>query len=186
MKSKLTCVLVMMFSLCGLGLAQQNCNNKCSNNVGASEYLQTAGGTMTGPVVGDENFRSGAFSVTGGFEILDANGSSMQMGNSNSSYGSIFALELPGGANIAIFDGIGGGATFEDDEGNGVTVSKGTVSLQAGGTGSGTGISVGPSGISMYPAMPVYANNEAAKAGGLPAGHLYRTGTDPDLVCVVH
>ena len=31
-----------------------------------------------------------------------------------------------------------------------------------------------------------YANNAAAKAGGLVAGDLYRTGADPDVVCVVH
>ena len=35
-------------------------------------------------------------------------------------------------------------------------------------------------------ALPVYANNAAAMAGGLVAGDLYRTGSDPDLVCVVH
>jgi hypothetical protein len=34
--------------------------------------------------------------------------------------------------------------------------------------------------------LPVYANNAAAVAGGLTAGALYRTGADPDPVCVVH
>jgi hypothetical protein len=34
--------------------------------------------------------------------------------------------------------------------------------------------------------LPVYANNAAAKAGGLTVGVLYRTNADPDLVCVVH
>jgi hypothetical protein len=33
--------------------------------------------------------------------------------------------------------------------------------------------------------LPVFANNAAAKAGGLSAGDTYRTGTDPDLVAVV-
>jgi hypothetical protein len=33
---------------------------------------------------------------------------------------------------------------------------------------------------------PVYANNAAALAGGLTAGAHYRTGVDPDPVCVVH
>lgn len=33
---------------------------------------------------------------------------------------------------------------------------------------------------------PVYANNAAAIAGGLVAGDLYRTGGDPDSVCIVH
>jgi hypothetical protein len=34
--------------------------------------------------------------------------------------------------------------------------------------------------------LPVYANNAAAITGGLTAGALYRTGGDPDVVCVVH
>ena len=34
--------------------------------------------------------------------------------------------------------------------------------------------------------LPVYADNQAAIAGGLSAGKLYRTGSDPDPVCVVH
>jgi hypothetical protein len=34
--------------------------------------------------------------------------------------------------------------------------------------------------------LPVYANNAAAVSGGLVAGNLYRTGGNPDTVCVVH
>lgn len=34
--------------------------------------------------------------------------------------------------------------------------------------------------------LAVYANNAAALAGGLTAGAFYRTGADPDPVCVVH
>src|SRR5580658_103912 len=34
--------------------------------------------------------------------------------------------------------------------------------------------------------IPVFANNAAAIAGGLAAGDLYRTGANPDPVCVVH
>jgi hypothetical protein len=34
--------------------------------------------------------------------------------------------------------------------------------------------------------LPVYANNSGAIAGGLNVGDFYRTGADPDLVCVVH
>lgn len=34
--------------------------------------------------------------------------------------------------------------------------------------------------------LPQYANNAAAITGGLAAGDLYRTGGDPDAVCVVH
>lgn len=34
--------------------------------------------------------------------------------------------------------------------------------------------------------LPTYANNTAAVAGGLKVGQMYRTGADPDLICVVH
>jgi hypothetical protein len=34
--------------------------------------------------------------------------------------------------------------------------------------------------------LAAYANNAAALAGGLVAGDLYRTGGDPDTVCIVH
>ena len=34
--------------------------------------------------------------------------------------------------------------------------------------------------------LAVYANNAAAKAANLVAGDFYRTGADPDVVCVVH
>jgi hypothetical protein len=33
---------------------------------------------------------------------------------------------------------------------------------------------------------PVYANNAAALAGGLIAGQIYRTNSDPDFIAVVH
>lgn len=34
--------------------------------------------------------------------------------------------------------------------------------------------------------LQIFANNAAALAGGLSVGQLYRTGADPDAVCVVH
>jgi hypothetical protein len=34
--------------------------------------------------------------------------------------------------------------------------------------------------------LAVYANNAAALLGSLVAGDLYRTGGDPDVVCIVH
>lgn len=34
--------------------------------------------------------------------------------------------------------------------------------------------------------LPIYANNATAITGGLTVGAFYRTGADPDLVCVVH
>jgi hypothetical protein len=34
--------------------------------------------------------------------------------------------------------------------------------------------------------VPVFANNAAAIGGGLTAGAVYRTGLDPDTLCIVH
>ncbi len=41
------------------------------------------------------------------------------------------------------------------------------------------------SGTAVF-SLPVYANNAAAITGGLIAGNLYRTGGNPDPVCIVH
>jgi hypothetical protein len=43
---------------------------------------------------------------------------------------------------------------------------------------------VKPTGIGA--ALPAYQNNAAARAGGLVPGDFYRTGSDPDVVCIVH
>jgi hypothetical protein len=34
--------------------------------------------------------------------------------------------------------------------------------------------------------VPAFANNAAAIAGGMAAGLIYRTGADPDALCIVH
>lgn len=52
-----------------------------------------------------------------------------------------------------------------------------------------TGVGIGtdaPTSKLQVIGLPDYANNAAAIAGGLTAGAFYRTGGDPDLVCVVH
>lgn len=40
--------------------------------------------------------------------------------------------------------------------------------------------------VSPNAGLAVYANNAAAILAGLPVGAFYRTGADPDHVCVVH
>lgn len=57
--------------------------------------------------------------------------------------------------------------------------------LQAGGRFVGIGTTAPKSKLHVT-GLPVYANNAAAVAGGLTAGAFYRTGADPDPVCVVH
>ena len=55
------------------------------------------------------------------------------------------------------------------------------------GTVSGglTGLKV--TGLQKFVTLPpTFANNTAAIAGGLTAGEMYRTGADPDVLCIVH
>lgn len=64
------------------------------------------------------------------------------------------------------------------------TTVRGPLSIR---TAAGTKIQIADaSGKVSTAQLPVYANNAAAVAGGLAAGALYRTGADPDPVCVVH
>jgi hypothetical protein len=58
-----------------------------------------------------------------------------------------------------------------------VFLTNGTVRMKV---GSGGIINITLAGLTQY------ANNAAAAAGGKVSGDLYRTGGDPDLVCVVH
>lgn len=52
---------------------------------------------------------------------------------------------------------------------------------------TGTDSIISPAELQLVPhTLAVYANNAAAVAGGLIAGQFYRTGADPDVVCVVH
>ena len=40
--------------------------------------------------------------------------------------------------------------------------------------------------VNIKPIPPTYANNAAAITGGLTQGQTYRTGADPDVLCIVH
>ena len=58
------------------------------------------------------------------------------------------------------------------------------VTIQSDGkVGIGT---ITPTSMLQVIGIPVYADNAAAITGGLTAGAFYRTGSDPDPVCVVH
>ncbi len=60
------------------------------------------------------------------------------------------------------------------------------VSFQAGAAGTTEKFSVDNTGAIVAKGLQVFANNAAAVAGGLVVGAFYRTGADPDPVCVVH
>ncbi len=67
---------------------------------------------------------------------------------------------------------------------NGLQVTQDNImAIMGGNVGIGT---VNPTSPLQVVGLPVYANNAAAIAGGLTPGAFYRTGGDPDLVCVVH
>ena len=55
--------------------------------------------------------------------------------------------------------------------------------LKSGNVGIGTAT---PTSKLQVVGLPVYTSNAAAILGGLTVGAFYRTGTDPDFVCVVH
>lgn len=84
----------------------------------------------------------------------------------------------------------GAGAAGTANRGNG-----GAGASESGSDGPAAGSSPGGSGGSgivivryLYQSLdtPVFANNAAAITGGLTLGALYRTGADPDTLCVVH
>ncbi|MGH9716395.1 MAG: DUF2793 domain-containing protein [Candidatus Acidiferrales bacterium] len=73
---------------------------------------------------------------------------------------------------IRIYDYVAGKQRFAIDTSGNVSLDV-PLGVASGGTGSAG-------------ALPEYANNAAAISGGLSAGSFYRTGGDPDAVCVVH
>ena len=71
--------------------------------------------------------------------------------------------------------GIGATARILFDPVKGFSVSKGTVAAAA-----------GQVVVFVVAGVPVYANNEAAITSGLSPGSFYRTGANPDPLCIVH
>jgi hypothetical protein len=75
-------------------------------------------------------------------------------------------------------------AQIVDADGNGfsTTIAGDTAKMESSG---GSAITLA-NGNFNFATLQVFANNAAAIGGGLIAGDLYRTGADPDVVCVVH
>jgi len=194
MKSRLTCVLIMtkmsrpllvaMVLLCStLGLAQAN---KFTSPSTESQSLPLTGGIMTGPIGGNTRFTDPVEGPsTGGLSLTDDNGNSIGIGKAaGSDFVSIntgdgvYSFLMRGGSNP-------GAAWFNGDTNGFIALDNNGIYLYAGGSDLSNSITLGqPGGAGI--GLKVFANNEAAKAGGLIAGNLYRTGTDPDVVCIVH
>jgi hypothetical protein len=102
-------------------------------------------------------------------------------------------------ANLQVTDGVSQGLSFGTGSGDvSLTDSTGSDSLVLDGAGTATIngdniIAIATTKIQLnapdisIPTLPqVFANNAAALAGGLVSGDVYRTGGDPDTLCIVH
>lgn len=118
-----------------------------------------------------------------------------------SDFGSPGKLKLPsaqyqilnngaGGARIQAVQNTGGELMLLENTSGGPILNLGAGA--GGGSGSGTFVvsqngSMRSSGPNInFSALQIFADNAAAIAGGLNQWDLYRTGADPDFVCIVH
>jgi len=98
-------------------------------------------------------------------------------------------LTISGGSNdgntvgLYYYEGIGGMRSALEVASKTSGFSNLVLMKSGGNVGIGT---TSPKSALHVVGLPVYANNAAAVAGGLTVGAFYRTGGDPDLVCVVH
>lgn len=171
----------------------------------------SGGGGSNGSVGASANATNGGLGNAGGNGVSGTNaagggggGSGGTGGNGNSTTGAAG----PGGigtannirADINVTYATGGAGSHSQNAGHigaaaAANTGNGGEGSYQGGTSGGNGVTPagnGGSGIVIvryiYQSLdtPIYANNAAAIAGGLTLGMLYRTGADPDTLCVVH
>jgi hypothetical protein len=141
-------------------------NPSGQGNVGIGTISPGAKLEVNGNLIVDGSGSFGSYAVigtgvSGGYHMDSANGA----------YRSIVG---PGSAS---------GYYFQTNGGNATTMFVGLGGTYNGNVGVGTAT---PHSKLAVVGLPVYANNAAAIAGGLAAGDFYRTGANPDPVCVVH
>ena len=151
----------------------------------AGLYLPLAGGTMTGPIHGNVDYSDDAFgSVTGGLSFTD-------------SHGNVLGIGQVGANNFIDLETATSKTAILGDDLNGIqfyvygSVLPGSLSIS-----QTRGIVLTPPSIGVnnsrlpvtidLSALQPFANNAAALAAGLLPGALYRSGSDPDVVAIVH
>lgn len=169
------------------------CNNGSNNNTAIG--IDTLS-SNTGGYINTANGSRSLYSNISGFANTAIGVTSLylnQTGNKNTAAGNgALQSNIAGNNNTAL----GYGADVLSDNLNNATAIganakvAGSNSLVLGGTGTDA-VSVGigtttPTSKLQVVGLPVFPNNAAAKAGGLTTGAFYRTGADPDPVCVVH
>jgi hypothetical protein len=139
--------------------------------VGASEYLQTAGGTMTRPIAGKATYSLKGSTLTEGVSITDVNGAAIGAGTLKGDL-QVGYLSIPSGGFLWVDNSKpSGSASLNDNAGSSFWISAGKFYF---------GVASGDNPLRVYP------NNAAALAGGLEHGDVYRTGADPDVIAIVH
>jgi hypothetical protein len=129
------------------------------------------------PFVIDENGYVGIGTTTT-FDVLDVNGRVRVRKNGPTFAGFILANSTGALKGGFVMNGNIGPSIYADGQGYVVNVRN-----DNGNVGIGTASPTSPLHVV---GLPIYANNAAAVGGGLTPGAFYRTGGDPDLVCVVH
>lgn len=137
---------------------------------------------------GDGTFANAAGIGSGSVAALDSGGSFTLTGNGTFQFtaGSDVTFNL--GRNFSLI----GSGTVNFDTTNGGPSSASRISLLSAESIVLTAMQDAAGQVQLntnhvnIPNLQVFANNAAAIAGGLVVGDLYRTGANPDAVCVVH
>ena len=174
-------------------------DNLSSGTVDTARLPSTiAGGSAAGSTLTLEGSSNG--SPSSAFVVINPNGQLVGIGTVSPTLGltvdtgitqnvALFQASSGNFAEIQVQDSAGAAhvvrlrnraGIFELYSDNG---SLGLVQTTVGHIGIGTTTANSPLAVV---SLPVYANNAAAITGGLAAGDFYRTGGDPDLVCVTH
>lgn len=148
----------------------------------------SGGGSSVG-ISGDAQFSKG----DGSFGNADSVASGCTVNLDTNIGGGLAITIVNGGVTITQdqdFGVIAGAASFECTGGNlGFTADAGDINFQATAGnmrfGAANQIQLNAPHANI-PSLQIFANNAAAIAGGLSQWDLYRTGADPDVVCIVH